>query len=118
MYGQRMSLSWSIKMTQKHIQKHANPMRDIDIEKIVVHCGGVEEKLEKSVKLLKKITGGTVYIKKSTSRIPAFGISPGKKSGAKVTIRNKKQINDLLKRFFAAFENKLKRRQITLNTAC
>lgn len=113
-----MSLSWNIKMTQKQIQKHANPMRTIDIEKIVVHCGGTEEKLEKSVKLLKKITGGIIYIKKSTRRIPAFGISPGKKSGAKVTIRNKKQINDLLKRLFASFENQLKKRQITENNAC
>ncbi len=109
------------KTVQTKAEKHEggqNPMRTIAIEKMVVHCGGVEDKLEKSIKLLKKITNGTVYIKKSTRRIPAFGISPGKKSGAKVTLRDKKQIYDLLRRFFSAIDNKLHEKQITANQAC
>lgn len=105
-------------MEQETVSKKMNIMRNIEIEKIVIHCGGTEDKLERSIKLLKKITNGTIYIKKSTKRIPAFGISPGKKSGCKVTIRKKEQINDLLKRFFSALDNKLRKRQITENQAC
>ena len=67
---------------------------------------------------MKKITGGTIYIKKSTRRIPAFGISPGKKSGCKITIRDLDAINSYLKRFFSAVDNKIKDRQITENQLC
>jgi large subunit ribosomal protein L5 len=108
----------TIQTTTESNETGQNPMRTIDIEKMVVHCGGVDDKLEKSIKLLKKITSGTVYIKKSTRRIPAFGISPGKKSGAKVTLRDKKQIHELLRRFFSAIDNKLHEKQITENQAC
>ncbi len=105
-------------LMNKNEKSGKNLMRNVEIEKIVLHCGGIDDKLERSVKLLKKISGRTVYIKKSTRRIPAFGISPGKKSGCKVSIRDKDQINNLLKRFFSALDNKLKKRQITENQAC
>ena len=59
-----------------------------------------------------------IYIIQSTRRIPAFGISPGKKSGCKVTIRNKDQINDLLKRFFSSFDHQIFMKQITENQFC
>ncbi len=95
-----------------------NPMRNLEIEKIVIHCGGIDEKLEKSVKLLQKVTKSKVYIIKSIRRFPEFGISPGKKSGCKVTIRDKKTIEDLLKRFFNALNNKLYKNQITKNQVC
>ena len=98
--------------------KNGNIMRNVEIEKIVIHCGGTEEKLEKSVKLLNKITNNKIYIKKSTRRIPAFGISPGKKSGCKITIRNKENIKNFIKRFFSALDNKIKSRQITENQLC
>ena len=93
-----------------------NPMQKIEIEKMVLNCGGTEDKLEKSIKLLKMITKDRkIYQIKSTRRIPAFGISPGKKSGCKVTIRDKKEIIELLKRFFAALDNEIKEKQITEN---
>ncbi|MEK6872537.1 MAG: 50S ribosomal protein L5 [Nanoarchaeota archaeon] len=98
--------------------KMQNKMRDVEIEKLVLHCGGIDDKLEKSVKLLKKITNKKVYIKKSTKRVPEFGISPGKQSGCKVTIRDKDKIYGLLKRFFSAFDNTIKRQQITENQFC
>ena len=41
----------------------------------------------------------------------------GKKSGCKVTIRYLKEINELLKRFFAAVDNKISKKQITENHA-
>ena len=90
-------------------------MRDIEIEKIVLNCGGIEEKLEKSVKLLEMITGRKAFRIKSNKRIPAFGISPGKLSGCKITLRDKEKIIGLLKRFFAALDNKLSSKQITEN---
>ena len=30
--------------------KNKNPMQEIEIEKMVLHCGGTEDKLEKSIK--------------------------------------------------------------------
>ena len=93
-----------------------NPMREIEIEKMVLNCGGTDDKLEKSIKLLKMITEDRkIYQISSTKRIPAFGISPGKKSGCKVTIRDKEKIVELLKRFFAALDNEIKKKQITEN---
>ena len=37
-------------------QELANKMREVEIEKIVLNCGGIDEKLERSVKLLELIT--------------------------------------------------------------
>lgn len=103
----------------KDKKMNENKMREIEIEKMVLHCGGTEDKLEKSIKLLEKITESKkIYIVRSTRRIPAFGISPGKKSGCKVTIRNKDQINDLLKRFFSTLDNQISKKQITENQVC
>ena len=96
-----------------------NKMREIEIEKIVLHCGGIDDKLERSKKLLEKITGGKkIYVVKSTRRIPEFGISPGKQSGCKITLRNKDEIDNLLKRFFSSFDNRILERQITENQVC
>ena len=101
------------KMTKK------NPMQEIEIEKMILHCGGTEDKLEKSVKLLEMVTGSNkIYVIKSTKRIPAFGISPGKKSGAKITLRDKEKIKGLLKRFFVSMDNTIQRKQITINQFC
>ena len=95
--------------------KKQNPMQEIEIEKMVLNCGGIEEKLDKSVMLLEMITGKKVIITKAKKRIPAFGISPGKGAGCKVTLRNKEEIKQLLKRFFAAIENTIKEKSITNN---
>jgi len=104
-----------IKSLTKEKTFEENKMREIEIEKMVLNCGGTEDKLEKSVKLLGMITKEKVYRKKATKRIPAFGISPGKEAGCKVTIRNKEQIKDLLRRFFAALDNQIHKKQITEN---
>ncbi|MEM0465227.1 MAG: 50S ribosomal protein L5 [Candidatus Pacearchaeota archaeon] len=92
-----------------------NKMREVEIEKMIIHAGGIENKLEKSIKLLEMTTKRKVYITKAKKRIPTFGISPGKKSGCKVTIRNKEEVISLLKRFFAAIDNKIKQKQICKN---
>jgi len=100
-------------------QKSENKMREIEIEKMVLHCAGTEEKHEKSVKLLEKITGSKkIFIVKSKKRYPAFGIAPGKKSGCKITIRNKEQIKDLLTRFFSSLDNQISKKAISENQFC
>jgi len=92
-----------------------NPMREIEIEKMVLNCGGIGDKLEKSVKLLEMITKRKIQRLKSTRRIPAFAIAPGKESGCKVTIRDQEKIKNLLKRFFAVLENEISGKKITEN---
>ena len=94
-----------------------NPMRDIEIDKMVINCGGVDDKLEKSIKLLELITKRKVCVIKSSKRIPDFGISPGKKSGCKVTLRDVEEIKQLLKKFFVAEDSKLSKKQIVTNHA-
>ncbi len=100
---------------QNKMERKTNKMQEIEIEKMVLNCGGTEDKLEKSVILLKMITGKTILKTKAKKRIPGFGISPGKEAGCKVTLRNKEQINQLLKRFLAAFSNKISDKKIRDN---
>jgi large subunit ribosomal protein L5 len=92
-----------------------NKMRNIEIEKIVLNCGGVDEKLQKSIQLLKLISGKKIKEVESTKRIPTFGVRPGLKTGCMVTIRNKDKIQDLLPRFLEAIDNKLRKKQIAKN---
>jgi large subunit ribosomal protein L5 len=92
-----------------------NPMQEIEIEKMVLNCGAIDDKLEKSVKLLKMITGKKILKTVAKKRIPGFGISPGKEAGCKVTLRNKEQINGLLRRFFATFSNILLKKKVREN---
>ena len=91
-----------------------NIMREIEIEKIVLNCGAVEDKLEKSVKLLKLISGRKIKNVASTKRIPGFGVRPGLKTGCMVTIRDK-QKEELLKRLLEAVDNTLKKKKIKEN---
>lgn len=103
---------------QKNKKGNSN-MREIEIEKIILHCGGTEDKLEKSIRLLEKITGNKkIFIVQSKKRYPAFGIAPGKKSGCKITIRDKAKIKDLLTRFFESFDNEILKKQIVENQFC
>jgi len=101
------------KITEKN--KKSNKMREIEIEKMVLNCGGIEDKLEKSIKLLEMITKRKILTTKAKKRIPGFGISPGKGAGCKVTIRNKEQINQLLKRFLAVSSNEISEKKIRDN---
>lgn len=109
------NISSSVESNVNDKDKSKNPMREIEIKKIVLNCGGLGEKLDRSVKLLEMITKRKVSITKSTKRIPAFGIAPGKEAGCKVTIRSKEDINRLLRRFFAANGNKINKKVITNN---
>ncbi len=99
--------------TKNKKPKTENPTRQIKIEKVVFSVGGTAEQLEKGVKLLNIITGKSPAKKKSHKRIPAFGVRPKLEVGAVVTIR--KNLNEILKRMLTAIDNKLKRKQISVN---
>ncbi len=89
-----------------------NPMRQIKIEKLTLNIGtgGPGDKLEKALKLLKKITNMTPVKTKTKKRIPTWGIRPNLEIGAKVTIRGKKA-EEILKRLLVAKRNKLNKRK-------
>ena len=100
-------------------QTGENKMRKIEVEKMVLHCGGIEEKHEKGLKLLEMITGSKkIFVVQSKKRYPTFGIAPGKKSGCKITIRDKEKIKDLLTRFFSAVDNEISKKAISENQFC
>ncbi len=90
-----------------------NPTRKIRIEKVVLSVGGTAEELEKGVKLLKIITEKNPAKMKSHKRIPAFGVRPKLEVGAVVTLRD--NVHEVLKRMLTAIDNKLKRKQISVN---
>ena len=83
-----------------------NPMRKIMIDKIVLNCGAVEKKLERSIKLLQYVTGATPKKTLAKKRIPAFDIRPGLEIGCKVTIRGKKAVELLKKLLTEELEEK------------
>jgi large subunit ribosomal protein L5 len=84
-------------------------MTDIRIEKLTLNIGAGKDQalLEKGVKLLKNITGIDPVKCITTKRIPSWGVRPGLPIGAKITLRDKNQITNLLTRFLKAKGNKL-----------
>tara|TARA_Y100000310_G_C20670727_1_gene810118 strand:+ start:1483 stop:2040 length:558 start_codon:yes stop_codon:yes gene_type:complete len=100
---------------QPEQKQSGNKMQEIEIEKMILNCGGTDDKLEKSIKLLEMITKRKILTTDAKKRIPGFGISPGKGAGCKVTIRNKQEINELLKRFFATISNQIQEKKIEDN---
>lgn len=104
------------KLLHQASERKMNPMKEIFIEKIVMSVSAPAEKIDKGFKLLKVVSGVQPLKRKSTKRIPAFGVRPGLEVGALVTIRDREKIQHLLKRFFEAIENKLRENQISKNT--
>lgn len=94
--------------------KEDNPMRKIVIEKVVLSGRGIDNELEKSFRLLKKITKKNPTKKITGKRIPGFGVRPKMQVGCLVTLRGK-EAADLLKRLLAAIDNQLKKKQVTEN---
>ncbi|MEM4326095.1 MAG: 50S ribosomal protein L5 [Candidatus Pacearchaeota archaeon] len=91
-----------------------NPMREINIEKVVLSVGGVGEKLERGFKLLKYLTGRKPIKVKTFKRIPSFEIRPRLEVGAMVTIR--RGAYDILRRMLAARDNTLSKKSVSENT--
>lgn len=83
-------------------------MLNISIDKITLNmgAGGPGEKLEKSKKLLEKVSGEKSVITKALKR-STFGVAKGRQIGVKVIIRGAKA-EELLKRILEASGNKVK----------
>ncbi len=96
-------------MVEKKENKEKGKMREIRIDKIVLHIGtGKEVKdLERGKKLLTKFTDQKITQTLAKKRIPTWGIRPGLPIGVMVTIRGEK-VNELLPRLLQAVDNKLK----------
>ncbi len=79
-----------------------NPMREIRVAKITLNCGSGKNDalLEKSLKLLKKISPVAPMKTITKKRIPGFGLRPGLAIGCKSTVR--KGAHELLLRLLEA----------------
>lgn len=89
-----------------------NPMREIRIEKVTLNTGSGKDqtKLDKSIMLLKNITGLVPVKTFAKKRIPEWGLRPGLPIGCKITLRKKKAI-ELLKKLLDAKDNQLSEKQ-------
>ena len=85
-----------------------NPMQQIKVEKVTLNVGaGKDAKLlEKSMTVIKSITG-TAPVKTITQkRIPGWGLRPGLPIGCKLTLRGE-QAQKLIPRLLVAKDNQL-----------
>jgi len=85
-----------------------NPMRAIRIEKLTLNFGAGKEhaRLEKGIKLLKKVTGIEPIKTVTMKRIPTWGLRPGLPIGCKITIRKNAAL-DMFRRLLVAHDHKL-----------
>jgi len=100
-------------MTKELNKNQINPMRKIEMEKIVLSIGGTGEELEKGFRLLKILTGRTPAKMQSRKRIPSLGVRPKLEVGVVVTIR--KNPKETLRKMLSALDNTLKKSQISEN---
>jgi len=98
------------KQVEKEESKE-NPMRALKISEIVLNCGALAEKLERSIKLLKMVTGKEPIITLTKKRIPAFSLRPGLPTGCKITLKGK-EAEALLKSLLDAVGNQFLEKQI------
>ena len=90
-------------------------MREIDIERVILHCGAVGDKLDKASKLLNVLSNGKKIMRtKSVKRIPALGVRPGLELGCMTTLRGD-EAKEVLKRMLAAVENKIGKKKVQEN---
>ncbi len=87
------------------------------ISKVVLSAGATGNNLDKSVQLLKMVSGKNPQIVKSgpRRRIPAFGVKPNMPLGTNVTVRNAEALK-LLNKLLGAIDNTLRKKQISENS--
>lgn len=85
-----------------------NRMKEIRLEKLTLNMGAGESgpKVEKSKKILERISGGKVMVTVTKGRT-TFGMAKKRDIGVMVTIRGEKAM-ELLKRLLEAVEKRLK----------
>ena len=91
-----------------------NSMREIKLDKVILNIGGVADKLEKGVILLKEISGKKPVIVRAMKRIPTWNVRPGLEVGTKVTLRGADALA-MVKKLLPAIDNSLKEKQIQDN---
>jgi large subunit ribosomal protein L5 len=101
---------------KKEARAGPNPMKGIRISKLVISIGtGSDDQRHASARiLLESMTGRTPADSISRHRLPEFKISQGQKIGTFVTLRGGAAA-DMLKRLFAAVDNKLTKKQVVDN---
>lgn len=99
---------------QNKEERKENPMKNIEIEKVVLGIGGKGDYLEKGIKLLKLLTNKEPSRRKTRKRIPSLDVRPGLEVGAIVTVRKGKE--EILKKLLAAINNTIKKSQVSENT--
>ena len=89
-----------------------NPMREIKIDKLTLNigCGTDKEKLDRSKKLLEKLTNQQAVITKTVKR-NTFGVAKGRPIGVKVTVQGD-EAKKILSSVLVAVDNKIKISQI------
>ena len=94
--------------------KDDNPMRRIEIDKVVVNLsvGEAGDKIQKAFKVLKDLSGQEPVMNKAKITIRSFSVRRGEKIATNVTLRGAKAL-DILKRGLAVKEFELKDRNFT-----
>ena len=92
--------------------KQDNPMRNIEIDKLVINCcvGEAGDKLTKAVKVLKDLSGQEPCTSKAKITIRTFSVRRGEKISTHVTLRGEKAKNIL--------ERGLKVKEFELSRGC
>lgn len=93
--------------------KSKNPMKELTLEKIVVHiCSGeTGPKLEKAKSVLTMLTGKKPIETKAKVKLPKWGLRPGLPIGAKLTLRGKTAF-EFLKKCLEAKAHTIKKNSI------
>lgn len=105
-----------MKAVQEIKMKEDNPMRKIEIKKVLISAGAVGAELDKAAKLLEIISGMKAEITKSgpRKRIPAFNVKPNMALGTRVTLRGE-QAATKLKQLLGGIRNTLEEDQVQEN---
>ena len=100
------------KSKEKKYNKTNNPMKDVSIEKVIVHIctGETGAKLDKAKSIIQLLTGKKPVETVSKIKLPKWGLRPGLPIGTKVTLRNK-DADEFLKKALEA-------KSFTLNKRC
>jgi large subunit ribosomal protein L5 len=90
-----------------------NPMRELYVDKVVVHMGVGEggDKLSKAVDLMRQITGNSPVRSNAKKTNPTFGIRKGSPISCQVTLRGKKA-GDFLETALKIIEQRVSSGQI------
>jgi large subunit ribosomal protein L5 len=90
-----------------------NPMRELYVDKVVVHMGVGEggDKLSKAIDLMRQITGNSPVRSNAKKTNPTFGIRKGSPISCKVTLRGKKA-GDFLETALKIIEQRVSSGQI------